>query len=73
MRAFVDRATVHALSPSVTAKQLPASAIVEDLRDESTKIVDAVLLNAAGLPGWVVRRLEAAFDEVVAAEGPSVD
>jgi uncharacterized protein (DUF697 family) len=73
VRAFVDRATVHALSPSVTAKQLPASAIVEDLRDESTKIVDAVLLNAAGLPGWVVRRLEAAFDEVVAAEGPSVD
>ncbi len=73
IRAFVDRATVHALSPSVTAKQLPPSAAVEDLRDESTKIVDAVLLNAAGLPGWVVRRLDAAFDEVVTAEGPSVD
>jgi hypothetical protein len=72
VRALIDRATVHALSPSVTAKQLPASAAVEDLRDESTKVVDAVLLASAGFPGWVVRRLDAAFDEVLAAEGPSV-
>jgi len=69
VRALIDRATVHALSPSVTAKQLPTSAAVEDLRDEFTKYIDAVLLASAGLPGWVVRRLETAFDEVVAEEG----
>jgi uncharacterized protein (DUF697 family) len=73
VRAFIDRATVHALSPSVTARQLPASSAVEDLRDEMTKYVDAVLLATAGLPGWVVRRLDASFDEVVAAEGASLD
>lgn len=73
VRALIDRATVHALSPSITAKQLPASAAVEDLRDEMTKYVDAVLLASAGLPGWVVRRLETAFDEVVASEGHDPD
>lgn len=73
VRAMIDRATVHALSPNVNAKQLPASRAVEDLRDEMTKYVDGALLATAGLPGWIVRRLEASFDEVVAAEGPTVE
>lgn len=71
VRAFIDRATVHALSPDLQAKQLPGGQPVEDLRDEITKWIDAALLASAGLPGWVVRRLEASFDEVVAAEGPA--
>ncbi len=73
VRAMIDRATVHALSPNLNAKQLPASRAVEDLRDEMTKYVDAALLASAGLPGWIVRRLEASFDEVVAAEGPTFE
>lgn len=73
VRALIDRATVHALSPDLKAKQLPGGQPVEDLRDEMTKYVDAVLLATAGLPGWVVRRLESSFDEVVAAEGPTFE
>ena len=39
---------------------------VEDLRDEFTRWIDAALLTAAGLPGYLERRLDAAFDAVVA-------
>jgi hypothetical protein len=38
---------------------------VEDLRDEFTRWIDALLLTSAALPSYLERRLEAAFDEIV--------
>jgi hypothetical protein len=36
-------------------------------RAQTTQIVDGVIISMANLPGWFVRRLDAAFDEVLAA------
>lgn len=37
----------------------------EEMRDQITQATDGLLAFAASLPGWVVRRLEAAFDEAI--------
>ena len=51
-----------ALRPSIATLNQGA----EDLRDEFTRWIDALLLTSAALPSYVERRLEAAFDEIVA-------
>lgn len=40
----------------------------EELRDQVTKLVDGAIAVVAGLPSWLVRRLEAAFDEAIAKQ-----
>ena len=37
----------------------------EELRDQVTQAVDGAITLVAGMPSWVVRRLEAAFDEAI--------
>jgi hypothetical protein len=37
----------------------------DDLRDDVTRFVDGVLISVAGLPGWLVKRVEAAFDDAM--------
>ncbi len=37
----------------------------EELRDQITQAVDGAITLVAGMPSWVVRRLEAAFDEAI--------
>jgi len=37
----------------------------EDLRDEFTRWIDALLITTAAVPDYLERRLVAAFDEVV--------
>jgi hypothetical protein len=37
----------------------------EELRDQFTQATDGVIAALAGLPGYVVRRLDAAFDESI--------
>lgn len=66
IRSLIDRAVVRAISPALrpTAALLPGP--VEDLRDEWTRWMDTLLLAGAALPGYVDRRLDAAFDEVLA-------
>ena len=44
----------------------PENIFIEDVRDEWTRWTDAVLLTTATLPSYVERRLEAAFDQVIA-------
>ncbi len=67
VRDLINRALLRALSPSLrpAAETLPAG--VEDLRDEFTRWSDALLLTGAALPGYLVRRLDAAFDDVAAS------
>ncbi len=66
VRDAIDRAVVRALSPSLRPAPTTMNEGVEDLRDEFTRWIDAVLLTSAALPSYLERRLESAFDEVVA-------
>jgi len=66
LRAWIDRAILRAFSPAIHPTATPLLPGVEDLRDEFTRWLDAALLTAAGLPGYLERRLDAAFDAVVA-------
>ena len=65
VRGMIDRAAVRALSPSLKPGQATMADGLEDLRDELTRWVDAILLTSAALPSYLERRLEAAFDQVV--------
>lgn len=68
IRRMLDRSLVRALSPSLPvsnedrADSLPA----EDLREDFTRLADGALLFTASIPAWLLRRLEAAFDAIVA-------
>jgi len=66
VRDVIDRAVLHALSPALTPHMAALGSAPEDLRDEFTRWIDALLLTGASLPGYVERRLDAAFDAVVA-------
>ena len=65
----VAAAAGSALSPNLKPDPVPLLPGVEDLRDEFTRWVDTVLLMSASLPGYVERRLDAAFDGLVAEHG----
>jgi hypothetical protein len=43
----------------------PVAFAPEDLRDSTTQIIDGVLITIANAPEWLVKRLDAAFDEVL--------
>jgi hypothetical protein len=66
VRHAIDGALLRALTAQVEAD---ADALVhpaEDLRDEWTQAVDGALIATAGLPAWIVRHLDAAFDDMLA-------
>lgn len=69
VRKLMEAAVIRALSPNLKAEPLPLLPGVEDLRDEFTRTVDTILLVGAGLPGYLERRLDAAFDAVIAERG----
>jgi hypothetical protein len=70
-RSLIDRSVLRLLSPALRVKprtpDMPSPA--EELRTPSTRILDALVLGVAGLPVFLERRLEAAFDEVLAEGG----
>ena len=66
VRALIDRALVRALSPTLQPAIATLPGPAEDVRDEVTRWTDLVLLTVAALPSYVERRLEAAFDQVLA-------
>lgn len=45
---------------------------VED-RDTTTQLVDGIIMTIAGIPEWLVARLDAAFDAALAREAGDVD
>jgi hypothetical protein len=63
VRLAIDRATVHALTAQGKAEEPLAAP--EEVRDTVTQVVDGVLAAVASVPGWLVRRLDAAFDELM--------
>jgi hypothetical protein len=71
VREVIDKAVLRALSPSLRPSETTLPDGLEDLRNEFTRWIDAVLLTSAALPSYVERRLEAAFDQVI-AETPGI-
>jgi hypothetical protein len=67
VRDAIDRSILRAISPALRPAPTTLGEGVEDLRDEFTRWIDAVLLTSAALPSYLERRLESAFDEIVAA------
>lgn len=64
VRRAIDQALVYALTTQPKPSREDKPIAPEDLREPSTQVVDGVLISIASLPGWLTRRLEAAFDEV---------
>lgn len=71
VREAIDKSVLRSLSPTLRPNETTLAHAVEDLRDEFTRWVDAVLLTSAALPSYVERRLEAAFDQII-AETPGI-
>ena len=67
LRRAIDQALIYALTTDPGRPREDPPIPPEDLRDASTQIVDGVLISVASMPGWLVRRLEAAFDEVLSS------
>jgi hypothetical protein len=66
VRDAIDRSLLRALAPTLKPASFTLPDLPEDLRDEFTRWIDTAILTGASLPSYVERRLEAAFDEVVA-------
>lgn len=67
VRRAIDQALLYALTTEARPSREDPPIPPEDLRDQSAQLVDGVLISIASLPGWLVRRLEAAFDEVLSS------
>jgi hypothetical protein len=65
IRQAIDRAMLHAFAGDVHAEREEGSAPSDDMRDQATQITDSVFIALAGLPGFIVRRLDAAFDDLL--------
>jgi hypothetical protein len=66
LRSFIDRALIHALTAGTPVEEDGSGAPLEELRDDVTRAVDNVLIATAAVPSWLVRRLDAAFDDMLA-------
>jgi uncharacterized protein (DUF697 family) len=65
VREAIDRSLLRAFSPSLRPALTTVAGGGEDLRDEFTRWIDALLITTAAVPDYLERRLTAAFDEVV--------
>lgn len=66
VRRAIDQALIYTLTTDARPNPEDGLQAPEDLRDQGEQIVDGVLISIASMPGWLVRRLDAAFDEVLA-------
>ena len=64
LREAFDRTVARAFSPALDAGPTVLAGGAEDLRDEFTRWIDALLLAGAAVPSYLERRLDAAFDEI---------
>lgn len=67
IRRAIDQAFIYAITtPARTSREDPPIP-PEDLRDQTTQIIDGFVITVASAPSFVMRRLEAAFDETLAS------
>lgn len=67
VRRAIDQALIYSLTTEARTSREDDAYAPEDLRDGSDTVVDGVLISIASMPGWLVRRLDAAFDEVLSS------
>ncbi len=65
VRRAIDTAVMSAINAELQAGEAPRLAASEDLRDATTQLLDGVIIATAGVPDWLVRRLNAAFDQCI--------
>ncbi len=63
VRLAIDESLISAWRTELPVEPAPRFAAPEDLRDSTTQLLDGLIIGAAGMPDWIVRRLNAAFDE----------
>jgi hypothetical protein len=69
IRKGIDAAMLAVLNPELPVERAPRLGAPEDLRDPPTQMLDGVIIAIAGVPEWLVRRLDAAFDDFVKSGG----
>lgn len=67
LRRSIDEAILGSLRTTARVEDVDFGQ-PEELRDQLTKLVDGAIAVVAGVPSWLVRRLEAAFDEAIAKQ-----
>jgi hypothetical protein len=68
IRTAIDESVLYAMRGDLrTDGSAHRLAPADDQRDQTTQLIDGVIIAAASLPDWVVRRLNAAFDERIKA------
>ncbi len=65
VRGAIDQALIYALTTEGRGGRENPPLSAEDLRDQTTQLVDGVLISIASAPAWLVRRLDAAFDDII--------
>jgi hypothetical protein len=65
IRRAIDEALVAVVMQDVRPTPDDAAHAPEDFRDGATVLADGLIIGAASVPGWLVRRLEAAFDDLL--------
>ncbi len=65
IRDAIDHAILAVVKPELSVEKAPRLNAPEDLRDPPTQMLDGVIIAVAGLPEWIVRRLDAAYDDYV--------
>lgn len=65
VRRAIDQALAAALTTEGGGSRENRPIAPEELRDQATQLVDGVFISIASAPGWLVRRLDAAFDETM--------
>src|SRR5262249_35220078 len=71
LRRSIDEALLATVMTDVHAAPDAAGHAPEDFRDSGTVLADGLIIGAASVPGWLVRRLEAAFDHVASKAAPA--
>jgi hypothetical protein len=69
VRRAIDQALFHMVTADVRPTPDDAASAPEDLRDPTTAVVDSGFIAAASFPSWLLRRLDAAFDDVYVRAG----
>jgi len=67
IRRAMDQALIYALTTEGRGGRENPPLPPDDMRDQTTQVIDGVIISMASAPAWLVRRLEAAFDETISA------
>ena len=67
VRRAIDQALLYSLTTEANPSRADAPFAPVDLREGNEQVIDGVLISLASVPGWLIRRVDAAFDEVLAS------